>query len=305
MESIINKKYLWELSIGIIISSLVEFVILSLYLKGVFLSEGANMIPVLLIAYPVAAFLFFRTFFRIPKVKISKEEISIWQGNKDWHIKWDEIKEINLYGKGKAQMSAIAIETKSSTVVFMIYYAHYSNSNVIAQYIRHCWEYERTNKHIDTNSFKTINLHSLASNSIQADEINFISRVPLAAANTYFGLLGLFGLFKLFTAEYVPVIGIILMSVLIILSFVVGIFGVGMIGLSDKYLVSKNYYLPLKKAFYLEDIQKVTIESSAGVMRIVTKDLKQRKIRVGNFLDKDWRNLENELMKKKVFVTRI
>jgi len=119
-------------------------------------------------------------------------------------------------------------------------------------------------------------------------------------------LFGVWGIYKILTADFVPLAGIIASCVLSLLFLLIGVFGIGKIGVSDKYLTMENFYFPIQKAYKLSDINEIFIENPGGkspdLIRIITNDYNQKSFRLANFIKRDWIQTENILKIKGITV---
>lgn len=307
MKSIKNNKYWIGIFLGLLFSLTILIAILFLYVNDVFLQNGKIIIPILLIAYGTFIFFFFRKLFQSQIIELSNNGIHFIKKNEIKKIGWSEISDIDYYGRnGFLGTETIKINKKKSRNPILIYHSHFSNSNVITQAIKYCFESCKSEKKIDLKAFSPIIINTVSKDKTKFGKFNYISRTPLAAFNSYVPLLGIFGIYKLVNAEFIQVEGVISISILILLTFLVGILRIGRIGISENYLISEHYYLPISKVFRLIDIQEVFIENpelrSPSAIRIVTKNGKQKTITIANFLRKDWSKLDKILKENNITV---
>jgi hypothetical protein len=307
MDSIENRKYWIGIYVGLAIFSSILIVLLILFLLDFFLPVGDIIMPIVLIIYAIFIFLLYREALYTQKITILKNGIILTRKNERKEIKWSEISNIDYDGRnGFLRMVTIKIKTKSSGNPVLIYHSHYANSNILTEAIKYCFNSYKLGNDIDLKLFTPIKIAPVSKNKIQHEQFDYVSRIPFTNFRNLFLLVGFFGIYKMITAEYVPMIGIIMGSIIAALSFLAGILGMGKIGISDNYLVIKYYYFPIQTIFRLKDIQQVYIESpgdkSPNAIRIITNDSKQKTIPIANFLKKDWGKLGNLLTKREICV---
>jgi len=272
-----------------------------------FLPQGDIIMPIVLILYAIFIFLLYRKALYTQKVTILNNGIILTRKDEKKEIKWSEISDIDYDGRnGFLRMVTIKIKIKSSRNPILIYYSHYSNSSTITEAIKFCFDFYKLGKDIDLKLFTPIIIAPVCKSKIRYEQFDYVSRIPITNWSSLFLLSGFFGIYKMLTAEFIPLIGLIMLLILIALSLIAGIGGNGKIGISDNYLVFKYYYSPIRTIFRLKDIQQVYIENPGGkspnAIRIITNDGKQKTIMIANFLNKDWGKLENILTTKKLKV---
>jgi len=307
MDSIRNRKYWIEIYVGLAIFSSSLIVLLILFLLDFFLPVGDIIMPIVLIIYAIFIFLLYKQALYTQKITILNNGIILTRKNEKKEIKWSEISDIDYDGRnGFLRMVTIKIKTKSSGNPVLIYHSHYANSSIFTEAIKYCFDSYKLGNDIDLKLFTPIKIVPISKNKIRYEQFEYVSRIPVTNLRSFYPFLGFFGIYKMVTAEYIPMIGIIMGSIIAALSFLAGILGMGKIGISDNYLVIKNYYFPIQTVFRLKDIQQVYIESSGykspNAIRIITNDSKQKTIPIANFLKKDWGELGNLLTKRDIKV---
>lgn len=263
--------------------------------------------PIVLIIFAIFIFLLYRQALNTQKITILNNGIILTRKNEKKEIKWSEISDIDYDGRnGFLRMVTIKIKTKSSRKPVLIYHSHYANSSIFTGAIKYCFDSYKLGNDIDLKLFTPIKIAPISKNKIRDEQFEYVSRIPITNLRSFFPFLGFFGIYKMVTAEYIPMIGIIMVSIIAALSFLAGILGMGKIGISDDYLVIKHYYFPIQTIFRLKDIQQVYIESpgnkSPNAIRIITNDSIQKTIPIANFLKKDWGKLGNLLSKRDIRV---
>lgn len=263
--------------------------------------------PIVLVLYATFIFFYFKKVFDTYKIELTNNEIKLIQKNEIKGIKWNEILNVDDYGRnGFLGMQTIKIELKNQRNPILLYHSHYSNSNELTQAIRYCHNLSKSEINVDINSFKPINLKPIKKREAKFEKISFITRIPLTSFRSYFPLLSLFFIFKLLTLDSIPIAVLTIFVFMIIVFFIIGIVGIGKAGTSDKYLVVQNYYFPFERIFRLNEIQEIFIEfpgyNSANAIRVITNDGKQKTLRLANYLKKDWLQLEKMLIDKNIKV---
>lgn len=250
---------------------------------------------------------------KIPKVILSNIGISIESKNNKRQIKWTEITNIDFYGRnGAFYMEAIKIETKLSRKPFLIYYSHYSNSNIIAQAIEFLYESTKKNENSNLASFVPLTIGSVQANKFRFENFQYISRIPLVSFRSYFPLFGVVLIYLGVTEGNNPK-GLVVTGIVIsiymsaFLTFLIGFMGMSRIGISNEFLRIENYYFSYGKTYQLKDIKEVFIEHPGGkasnALRIIFRDNTSKTFSAANFLKRDWIDLDNKLEQKKIILT--
>jgi len=248
---------------------------------------------------------------KTPTVLLSNIGISI--DNNKRQIKWTEITDIDFHNRNVAfRLEAIKIKIKGSRKPFLIYYSHYSNSNIIAQAIRYLYESTKNNEKPNLDAFVPISIDSIQTSMLGREIFQYISRIPLVSFRSYFPLIGVVLIYLGVTEGNAPkdlVATGVLISIYIsaFLTFCVAFMGMTRIGISNEVLRIENYYFSYGKIYQLKDISEVFIEHSGGkapyALRIILLDNTSKTFFAANLLKRDWMDLYNKLDDKKIKVT--
>lgn len=313
-----SRNYLIQSYVGLITILLTLGGLTALTLRN-FSGNSANhskLWGILILAGLYMLFFAWKTL-RIPEIEISKAGISIISGKEEKKIKWGDISDIDYHGRYKVlnlNREAILIKTKSSTKPVVIYYSPYSNANEIGGAIKSCRTAYQKGGTPDLKVFELPKIAAVSKDSLSSENFKYVSRVPLFSFYTYFALFIISGAIYAGRTQ-IPVKGanqivaLIMLLIFFILGLILGVLFMSKVGLSNRYLVIKNFYFPYRKVFRIEDIKEVIIErpsannprtSGMKGIRVVSKDGSRKIHTIMNFLDSDWEKLEKLLQEKKI-----
>lgn len=305
MQSIKNKKYWIGHYIVLTICVLIIPVILTPILNHDLPKQSTILLTAMIVLYLIFIFFMFKKLLFSYKLNMSNEGILFISKHDREQIKWDDILDIQYFEKTDFfRLPSIKIDLKSSKKSVFINHSHYSNSNILTQAIKYCYDSINQRKTVDLNSFVPIKIDSVSNIQTRFEKMDYISPSPLTTLRSYLPFFGFFGIYKIVTTDFIPLVGIISILIISALSMLVGVIGIGKLGFSDKYLTIENFYLPIQKTYRLADIKKVFIENlgvnTPNQIRIITNDYGQKSFRLANFVKKDWKQLEKILTEKNI-----
>lgn len=253
---------------------------------------------------------------RIPEVTVSRSGIDICAGGgQQKRIRWSEISDIDYYSGGKtSNREFINIKTKASSKPIVINYNFYSNANEIVQAIQACRTAVINGETPTLKGFSEIKIQEVSPDELSSEKFEYVSRWPLFTLYTYLALYIIGGAIYAGYSQ-IPVKGtnqIVALIVLLVFSglgIILGTLFMSKVGLSNRYLVIKNFYFPYRRVFRLEDITEVILErpnkntsQTFGMkgIRVITKDGNRKIHTIMNFLDRDWNKLQKMLQDKKI-----
>lgn len=303
MRSIRNNKYWLENYFVLLICILIIAGLLVVPLK-LNSPKGRIFFKLsLLIPYSIFIFFMFKKLLFSYKIDISNDGILLTTKNERKQIKWSEISAVEYFSKTDfSGLPSIQIDLKNSKKPIFLNHSHYSNSGYLTQAIKYCYDSFSKNEDFDLKSTTPVRIESISNKQTQFEQFEYINRSPLTTIRSYMPIVGVWGIYKILTADFVPLAGIIASCVISSLFLFVGVFGIGKIGISDKYLTIENFYFPIQKAYRLIDINEIFIENPGGkspnLIRIITNDYNHKSFRLANFIKKDWIQTENILKGK-------
>ncbi len=264
-------------------------------------------------------FVVFRMIRRVltmPEITVSRNGIDFSTGGKQTTIRWSDISDIEDHGRDKkSNEQTVRIKTKTTSQPVVIHYNYYSNANEIVKAIQACRTAVINGETPSLKAFSNTGIQKVSPGEVSSDTLDYVTRWPLFTLYTYLGLLIIYG--ALYAARtQIPVrnAGMFFAMVILTIMFILGVLMAALpmfkVGVSDRYLVIKNFYFPFyTKAFRLKDIEEVIFEypnrnSPQGAfnkgMRVILTD-ESRKVRIiVNFLNRDWKKLEVLLQEKNI-----
>lgn len=302
MRSIRNNKYWLGNYFVLLICILIIPGILVIPLKlnsqkGRILFELSLLLP-----YSIFIFFMFKKLLFSYKIDISNDGILLTTKNERKQIKWSEILAVEYFNKTDfSGLPSLKIDLKNSKKSIFLNHSHYSNSSFLTQAIKYCYDSFSKNEDFDLKSIIPKRIESVSNKQTRLEKFEYINRSPFTTIRSYLPLVGVWGIYKILTADFVPLAGIIASCVIFLLFLFIGVFGIGKLGISDKYLTIKNFYFPIQKAYRLSDINEIFIENPArdsNLIRIITNDYNQKSFILVNFIKKDWIKTEKILKGK-------
>lgn len=307
MKSIRNNKYWIVNYIVLTICTLVVPAILVPTFTHDLSNESMILLTSMSVLYSIFIFFIFKKLFFSYKIDISKDGILLTTNNEKKQIKWSGISEIEYFEKTDfSGLPSIKINLRDSKKSIFLNHSHYSNSGNLTQMIKYCYDSFNNNEEFTLNLFVPIKINSISNKHTRFEKFDFINRSPLTTMRSYLPIVGFWGVYIVITIDSIPIAGIIGIFIMFLLSLFVGMAGIGKIGISDKYLIIENFYLPIQKTYRLSDINKIFIgnpgANSPNLIRIITTDYNQKSFRLANFIKTDWLQTEKKMKDKGINV---